>query len=438
MKISTRLVPGKGMLPLNGYLFPLSERAFHFLLMFNSSKWRLRILLMVFITFSWAQGMAATHLLPEEIQFHGFLNQAFFHSSDNNVFGPSDDGISLGLTEVGLNINYQPWERLRFAAQGLYRRAGNVDKGSVRLDYGLADLTLMEYDSGKIGLRGGRIKVPFGLYNETRDVPFTHPTILLPQGIYFDRSRSLLMSADGGSLYAEQRTSYGDFAFKFNLGIPSDDLSEIKNIVLGTPNAGGQFETRPAIATQLSYELNGGEYIFAVSYMDLEFDYSPLRGEKTIVGVPLRFSTTCIKPLLFSAQYNSEKFTLTGEYSYRWNSFGNFAQFGGGEFVSESWYVEGSYRILPALQATIRFDTISVDRDDRNGDGAAKLGFPNYTAYADDWVFSLRYDITPAWMLRADYSRVRGTAWLPQADNPDPFVTKEDWDLFGLQMSYKF
>ncbi len=385
-----------------------------------------------FLSFYSTGIFAESKLLPDEVQIHGFLTQGFFHTSDNNVYGQSDDGISPGLTEIGLNASYQPLDRLRFAAQGLYRRAGDVDSGSVRFDYGLVDLTLFEYGSGKVGIRGGRIKSPFGLYNETRDVAFTHPTILLPQGIYFDRSRSLMLSADGGSFYAEQRTGFGDFNFKFNVGLPPNDLDEIKHVVLGTGNARGDFETKPAIVTQLSYELNGGEYIFAISYMDFEFTYNPALGESLLK------SETHIQPLMFSAQYNGEKFTLTGEYQYRWNNFGNFAAQGGKPFISENWYVEGSYRILPQLQATVRYDTLSMDISDRRGDGAVSLGYPRYESFANDWVFGLRWDITPSWMVRADYHRIHGTAWLPQADNPDPNKHVQDWDLYGLQLSFKF
>jgi TonB dependent receptor len=385
-----------------------------------------------------ARGLAELPSLPEEIQFHGFMSQGFFHSSDNNVFGQSDDGISPGLTEIGLNVNYQPWDRLRFAAQGLYRRAGDVDPGSVRLDYGLVDFTMFDYDSGKVGIRGGRIKIPFGLYNETRDVAFTHPTILLPQGIYFDRSRSLLISADGGSFYAEQRTGIGDFNFKFNVGMPSNDLKEIQTVVLATQNARGQFVTKPAIAAQLNYEINGGEYIFAISYMDLEFDYISTPQEK-LLPFPdrLQNSSSHIQPLMASAQYNGEKFTLTGEYQVRWNTFGRFAP-QGGKFLTESWYVEGSYRVLPELQATVRYDTVSIDMDDRSGKGAEQLNFPGHVTYAKDWVFGLRWDITPAWMVRGEYHRVHGTAWLPQADNPIVSQDIQDWDLYALQLSFKF
>ena len=87
-------------------------------------------------------GIAQAGIVPDEIEFHGFLTQGFFHSSDNNIFGQSDDGITPGLTEIGLNSSYQPLDRLRFTAQGLYRRNGDVDRGSVNLDYGLVDIML--------------------------------------------------------------------------------------------------------------------------------------------------------------------------------------------------------------------------------------------------------------------------------------------------------
>lgn len=377
-------------------------------------------------------GIAQADLLPEELQFHGFLTQGFFHSSDNNVYGQSDDGISPGLTEIGLNVAYQPFNRLRLAAQGLYRRAGAVDSGSVRLDYGLADLTLWSYKSGQIGIRGGRVKIPFGLYNETRDVSFTHPTILLPQGIYFDRSRSLLRSADGGSFYIDQRTNYGNFFFKFNVGAPLGNHQELRSALLG-PDAQGEFEAQPAIATQLSYEINGGEYIFAVSYMDLKLSYQPWSGERLTAG------DSHIQPLLFSAQYNGEKFTLTGEYDYRWNELHNFGIYvPNAKSVSESWYIQGSYQLLEQLQASLRYDAFLANTADTSGKSAAAFGLPSHIAYANDWTFGLRYDINTSWMLRADYHRIHGTAWLSQADNPDRRLTVQDWDLYGLQLSFKF
>jgi len=368
---------------------------------------------------------------PEDLQVHGFLTQNFFHTSDNNVYGHSDDGISPGLTEIGLNLSYQPFDRLTLSAQGLYRRAGHVDGGVVRLDYGVADLNLFNYQNGRVGIRGGRIKIPFGLYNETRDVAFTNPTILLPQGIYFDRSRSLLVSADGGSLYADHQTEYGDFAFKFNLGMPLGDNEEIRSAILG-PNVSGEFEANPAFATQLSYELNGGEYMLAVSYMDLKLKYQPSAIDFVSAG------HTTIRPLLFSAQYNGERFGMTAEYLYRWNQYKGYGVGPDLSFISESWYVQGSYWFLPQLQGIVRYDAFVSDTDDRGGRRSVSNGLPNHLAYSKDWMVGLRWNITSSWMVRTEYHRVHGTAWLAHADNPDISQTKQDWDLYALQLSYRF
>lgn len=46
----------------------------------------------------------------------------------------------------------------------------------------------------------------------------------------------------------------------------------------------GEFEAKPAMAMQLNYEINGGEYIFAVSYKDLELDYHPLAFDHFLAG----------------------------------------------------------------------------------------------------------------------------------------------------------
>jgi len=375
-------------------------------------------------------GVAA--YLPDDMQVHGFLAQSLFHTSDNNLFGQSDDGVSLGITEVGLNTSYQPNERLNFAIQGLYRRAGDIDRGSFRVDYGLADLTLWEHDSGRIGIRGGRVKIPLGLYNETRDVAFTHPTILLPQGNYFERSRSLLTSGDGGQFYAERHTDYGDFTFKFNYVLPLGNNKEVRSILLG-PYAQGEFTARPTVVTQLSYELNGGEYVFAVSFADLDLQYNRLGEDRFGAGHSL------VQPLILSAQFNGEKLTLSAEYNKRRNvTEGYGAALPDRRFSTESWYVEGSYRFLPKWQATLRYDTIVANTGNRNGNGYEFLGLPQHAAFAQDWTVGLRWDITDSWMLRGEYHRVHGTLWLPDADNPDRLRTTQDWDLYGVQTSFRF
>ena len=108
----------------------------------------------------------------------------------------------------------RPLSNLQFSVQGLSRTAGEGSPGNIRLDYGFIDYTFSNQENSQFGIRLGRMKNPLGFYNDTRDVPFTRPSILLPQSIYFDRTRKLAIAADGAHLYGEYRSDYGDVSFQ--------------------------------------------------------------------------------------------------------------------------------------------------------------------------------------------------------------------------------
>jgi hypothetical protein len=138
---------------------------------------------------------------------HGFFSLTLVNTSDNNFFGQSDDQISNEYSEVGANASWRLTPDLQLSAQLLSHRAGGTDDGDVRLDYGLLDWTMTSSEEGRSGVRVGRIKTAYGLYNKTRDVPFTRPSIILPQSIYFDRTRNLTVSADGVELSTSSATT---------------------------------------------------------------------------------------------------------------------------------------------------------------------------------------------------------------------------------------
>jgi len=374
----------------------------------------------------------------DDIQFHGFLSQGLFSSSGNNVYGQSKDSVSADSTEMGLNVSYQALNNLSFAVQGLYRRAGAItgDAGEVTLDFAFFDLNLLNLQEGRIGVRGGRIKNPWGLYNETRDVAFTHPTIFLPLA-YFERSRTLLLAVDGGQLYADYNTSVGDFSFKFNYGWVNADDKEVLTAIINDPTVSGHFESDPSFVTQLSYETLGGEYVFALSYADLNMRYQAENAGDPYTQMGANFNT-----FMLSAQYNGEKFSFVSEYSLKWNEITDIRLGVPDSFaVSERWYVQAGYRFLDNLQATLRYDSAIQNLKDRYGKGVeAKSGglIPAHMAFTQDLVFGLRWDITPSWMVRAEYHRVHGAATISLLDNPDLSKVAKDWNIYALQVAFRF
>ncbi|MCH9639896.1 MAG: hypothetical protein K0U40_10435, partial [Betaproteobacteria bacterium] len=69
---------------------------------------------------------------------------------------------------------------------------------------------------------------------------------------------------------------------------------------------------------------------------------------------------------------------------------------------------------------------------------AATSRQPAHTRFAKDLTAGLRWNVTPSFMLRAEYHYVNGTAWLSTLDNPDPTDTSRYWHLFAVQASYRF
>ncbi len=399
--------------------------------------------LYLFLISIFLSSYALAYEVTENLQVHGFFTQSGVYTSDNNMYGNSKDSMTGDLREAGLNLFYTPLSNLSFSFQGLYRKAGKVNNDTVDVDYAFMDINLKNYASGRYGLRLGRIKNPIGLYNETRDVAFTTPSIILPQGIYFDRSRSLLLSSDGGQLYWEHLTENGTFNLKASYGVTRNDNDELLKAIIPYPTSKypfpepqGELEpsgTIPSFLTQISYEQNGGEYIYAFSFADAELKYNPKGNE------PYQKGSTHFNMYVLSAQYNGEKITLTGEYKYQKNEFKDFGVlFPDVSPVSESWYIQAAYRLKYNWQLYGRYDEYYSDKDNRNGSNTKLVGNPAHMSYAKSAMLGIRWDINTSMMLRAEYHNIDGSNWLTSADNPDRSQTERYWDLFALQFSVRF
>lgn len=367
--------------------------------------------------------------LPQSLQIHGFLSQGFIHTSDNNFFGKSDDSISTDFRELGINASYSLLPELQIAMQVVWRDAGKTDDSDVRIDYGLASYNLYSSETSLLTLRGGRVPTPLGLYNDTRDVASTRPSILLPQSIYFDVNRNLALSADGGYLYGEHRTEYGDFSLNIGVVIPRMDDPDFKFTIVG-PDP-GEMEGDISWVLRTGYEWENGLVKLAVTYADFNGDYKPSSGALFQPG-SWRFN-----PLILSAQYNAEKWSLTGEYALRRARLKDFG-FPNMEFTGQSFYIQGTYRLTSSLEALIRYDDLIWNMDDRKGLKLAQNfpGVENYSRFAQDWTFGLRYEILPALNLSAEYHRVNGTGWLSALENPEG--TTQHWNMYTIMMSYDF
>ena len=373
--------------------------------------------------------------LFDDFQFHGFLTQGYFLTSDNRIFGTSDTGGSFDYTEAGLTGSWIPDNDFRLAAQVLFRRAGAGHQHDVELDFGLLDYTFFSTFNYQLGLRLGRFKIPYGFYNDTRDVLFTRPTILLPQSIYPDATRDLSISADGGLVYGDYRNERGNLSLEFGVGIPRSVNVDTELAILGFDFPGNTF-SKPSYIGRLSYEMDGGKYYMAISSARVDTRYDP----KFLPPDDLSAGKDLFTPVILSAQYNQEKLSLTAEYAVRPVKDTGFGEGLDRDIIGESYYLQAQYRFNENLQAILRYDVFYNNRDDRDGKKfEANTLYPAHTQFAKDWTIGLRYYINSSFLVAAEYHYINGTVWIaPLQDNSNPFDLEQRWHLFAIAAGFRF
>ncbi len=371
--------------------------------------------------------------LPESLQIHGFLSQGYLRTSDNNFFGKTTNMGSLDFRELGINGSWRPLKDLQLSLQVLSRKAGQTDDGYVRIDFGSLSYTAFSTAEDVWGIRLGRVINPYGLYNDTRDMPFTRPSILLPQSIYFDVNRQLALSSDGGQLFGEHHAEWGDLYFQFNVGYPRTTDPELKYNLQDLSQL-GRVSGALSFMGRLMYELDGGRVRLGVTGSNVNlnltrFPFSPLSSGSN------RFT-----PIIFSAQYNGEDWSLTSEYQLRGISFAGFGpQFPlpNRDYWGQGFYVQGTYRFAPDWEAFLRYDDLCVQQSDCNGkQWEATTGLPAHGQFAKDISTGIRWDLTPSVMLRAEYHYVNGTGWISLLENKQG--PQQHWHLYGLSVSFRF
>ena len=381
----------------------------------------------------WTTFAHAENLMGSDLQLHGFLTQGVVITSDNNFLGQSSKKASTDFREIGVNGSLRPTSDVQLSAGLLSHKAGATDNGEVRLDYGLIDWTASSNEQGRGGIRLGRVKIAYGLYNKTRDVALTRPSILLPQSIYFERTRNLTVASDGAELYLDRYYEAGSLFVTFALGQPQigSDASKVALVGL-TPN--GIFESKMVPVFQAIFEGDGGKYRLGFTTLQLDAHYNPGVGDVLQAG-KLKFT-----PKIFSAQYNAESWSLTSEFALRPTSIQSFGpNFPDSTTHGQSYYVQGSYRLAPKWEALLRYDVMYTNSEDRDGKAfAAATHRPGFTRFSKDWTAGMRFDLTPELMLRAEYHRVDGTGYLPVQDNPNPSALVQRWDMFMLLASFRF
>jgi len=369
----------------------------------------------------------------DEVSIHGFLSQGYANTDKNNFLGSSKNG-SFDFNEAGINASWSPANTVLLSAQLLYKRTGNAKPKGTQLDYAIADWRIVDSFDYGLGIRGGRLKNPYGFFNETRDVPATRPGILLPEGIYLEYLRELIHSSDSVAGYAHRDLGHGIVSFDALFGQPIINDNTVRSLLGGAPTNGSVDNERIGVA-RLGYENANGNWRLAVSHSLFRGDFKPAPGEQPA----FQEGDILIDQTMLSVEFNWQKLHFVSE--YQWRDIEYQGIFFGTDTLNEGigFYGQLGYHISPEWYAYLRKEEVYLNKDDKDGvNHAISTGRPAHSAFAKNIVYGLRFQPTFEWTFGMEFHRVNGTVWLPDLENPNIAGQKQYWDMILLQAAYRF
>jgi hypothetical protein len=370
-----------------------------------------------------------------DYQVHGYAAQGYVYSDDNNVFGESSHG-SGDYYEAGLNAALQPRPNLLFAAQAAIRDAGISDDGTLRLDYALVDYRFMSDVDSTAGVRVGKVKNALGFFNDTRDVIFTRPGILMP-GVYSDNQnqRSLIFTGPGAQLFGSRVLGRHELSLVGTLGDDRNVRRSDERLLIDLGGLPFDLRIEDSWNARLMDSLDNGKWQLALSHFFGRFELTT----PATVGVAGRFNVSLT---VFSARYNAEKFTVTTEYVRNPNR--NRVTLGGATILStrvvaDRGYLQGDYRFNTRWGAFARIDLSFNDTHDRSGRefAAANPGADRRSRFTREVVLGVNWKSGVHWGVWGEYHWIDGTASLQALENPGA-TRAGRWSLLMLMAAFKF
>lgn len=374
--------------------------------------------------------------LTQPPDVHAFVSQGFIVSSKNNYLANSRRG-SFEFTEVGLNLTKSITDDLSVGMQLFMRDLGPIGNYKPQFDWFYLDYHFRDW----LGLRAGRTKLPFGLYNDQSDIDSARAPVLLPQSVYPTSQRDFLLAQTGFELYgyeplpligALDYRAYGGTIFidQTTLAAPGQTVSSVD-----VPYVVGGRLLWHAPAPIDGFTLGASVQALRIN-LDLVLSDDIVSALTQAGLVPAGTGDTfkySLPALLWvgSAEYAAHDLLLAAEYS-RWHEEYKTRPriVPDGSENQTRWYVMGSYRVTPWFTPGVYYALFD------NGVPGPKTR----DKYQQDFALYNRYDLTSNWLLKLEGHYMRGTAELsPELNSNLPLTAlARDWTVFMVKTTAFF
>lgn len=384
------------------------------------------------------------------VEIHGFASQGFIQTSKDNNFPVSNSGRgSFNFNDFAVNFSKEVSPGLRVGLQLLAMDRGSYGKDKVTLDWAFGDYRVHDW----VGFRAGKIKMPLGLYNESRDNDALRTFIFLPQNEYYDYERDSVNATTGGSIYGSiAMGTAGSLNYQVQLGttpIPVDGASA-RNYsafvsTVEAPLTATDISSGTAVVHHLEWEtpveglratFSGLHTSFSGTATGIFTD--PNNGNQTPVNADWKFDALhryiygieyTYHDLVLAAEYQMDDYTVIADYKNP--LLENFTS----KQAADGWYVSATYRCTDWLELGGYYSEIYADRNHRDGSTFADLGVgAPWQTWQREAVLALRFDPIRNLVLKVEGHLIDGTWNMSESTD----ASKRNWFLFATKATVSF
>lgn len=319
--------------------------------------------------------------LGEDVELHGYGHVGFL-ATDVNRYLKADSGGTEDYRDMALLFTAKLNERSKAWAQfySIY--------GKARVDWAFVDYQVANGPT----LRLGQIKLPVGLYNETRDVEFIRPSSLKPF-LYHDAAQIADESYRGLGLAYDHDLGGGNLSWDAYAG----RVVEFES---------GEQRHKGLVGGRVTYQtpVDGLSAMFSVYSTRMEVAETGETGRK--------------KASIWSLDYTRDALDLKAEYG-RKTALGE---------TGETWYGQAAYTLRERWTPYFRYDYITTDRANRDD--------PSFCQRAK--VVGLGYRFNDHLGLRLETHFNHGYAMPVAAGEMDAGTGKTDWRMTAVSLNFIF
>ncbi|UCH95787.1 MAG: hypothetical protein JSV88_02780 [Candidatus Aminicenantes bacterium] len=387
-----------------------------------------------------------------KIDIHGYISQGYLISNRNNFLADTEKG-TFHFNELGINFSTELTDKIRLGIQFAARDLGDTGNDRVLIDWAYADYQWQDW----LGIRVGKMKLPVGFYNKTRDIDMLRTFVLLPQGIYLENFREAANSLKGIGVYGEVSLNLlGDISYQVLIGTTEIDKDgstaksareygpvKIEKFDVDHLYSGSFIWEPPLKGLRLGATLvdtNIRAYARLTEDIIIPVEFPPYfltvasRGDAATAEFP---KTTVYT---YSVEYTWKNLVLAAEYQLMdQDMMINMSGLEPLEFKlnSESYYGSASYRFTDWFELGVYYMEFYKDRNDKEGTGFN----PPYSAYQKDACACLRFDLNAHWTFKLEGHLVDGVALCLNQDNLNAAGAVEydkKWAMFAVKMTFNF